>query len=224
MMHYRSGTLLARGRQGCGAQGWREDDHQDGATAARGQLPQSPRYRAVAGPCRFQARAVVRRCTAPSARTAARTSVPIMHGLAPPGLFCDRAKSLLLTYHAMEEEENIAELALPADPAMLAKERSAHRAKMLLSSRVFFDGSMQTLFRMDSRSITALAHAVCPHFSPARDTPDAVLPSIRLAVFLFLCAHGATLEMTADRFAIRSSTVSASYEKWPLLFVRSYGR
>ncbi|KAG6949181.1 hypothetical protein JG687_00015040 [Phytophthora cactorum] len=91
---------------------------------------------------------------------------------------------------------------------MLAKERSAHRAKMLLSSRVFFDGSMQTLFRMDSRSITALAHAVCPHFSPARDTPDAVLPSIRLAVFLFLCAHGATLEMTADRFAIRSSTVS----------------
>ncbi|KAG6949180.1 hypothetical protein JG687_00015039, partial [Phytophthora cactorum] len=42
------------------------------------QPPEANSHRAraivpLAGPCRFQARAVVRRCTAPSARTAART-------------------------------------------------------------------------------------------------------------------------------------------------------
>ncbi|OWZ19853.1 Heat shock protein70 [Phytophthora megakarya] len=78
---------------------------------------------------------------------------------------------------------------------------------MLFSSRIYFDGSMTNLFRMDSSTIDALIRTVCPHLTTARKAPDAVLPPLRVAVFLYLCAQGSSLEATADRFAIRPSTV-----------------
>ncbi|KAG1686544.1 hypothetical protein DVH05_006446 [Phytophthora capsici] len=106
------------------------------------------------------------------------------------------------------ELDVIAEVAASKDREILAKQRSSHWAKMLFSSRIYFDGSMSNLFRMDSSTIDALIRTVTPHLTTGRMAPDAVLPPVRVAVFLYLCAQGTSLEATADRFAIGPSTVS----------------
>jgi hypothetical protein len=80
---------------------------------------------------------------------------------------------------------------------------------MLFSSRMYFDSSMKQLFRMDSISIAGLVRAVCSGMISIREARDAIAPPKRLAVFLYVCAHGSSVRVTADRFGIGSATVSA---------------
>ncbi|KAF1793407.1 hypothetical protein GQ600_460 [Phytophthora cactorum] len=90
----------------------------------------------------------------------------------------------------------------PRDREWIAKERSSHWSNLLFSSRVYFDSSMKDMFRMDSSSIVALFKAVCPGMVPKnRDAPDAIVPPKRLAIFLYVCPHGSTSRVTADRLA-----------------------
>ncbi|ETO77923.1 hypothetical protein F444_06960 [Phytophthora nicotianae P1976] len=101
----------------------------------------------------------------------------LLEGIPPPAGMGGQARHLIQQAYQAELEV-IAAVAAPDDREILAKQRSSHWAKMLFSSRIYFDGSMSNLFRMDSSTIDALIRA------------------------------GSSLEATADRFAIGPSTVS----------------
>ncbi|KAG3010825.1 hypothetical protein PC121_g13080 [Phytophthora cactorum] len=100
-----------------------------------------------------------------------------------------RATALLEQAHGIEMDV-LSGLFRPRDREWITKERSSHWLNMLFSSRLYFDSSMKGLFCMDSSSIVALFKAVFSGMVPNRDAPDAIVPPKRLAIFLYVCAHG----------------------------------
>lgn len=73
----------------------------------------------------------------------------LLEGIPPPAGMGGQARHLIQQAYQAELDV-IAEVAAPKDREILAKQRSSHWAKMLFSSRIYFDGSMSNLFRMDS--------------------------------------------------------------------------
>ncbi|KAE9327179.1 hypothetical protein PF008_g16467 [Phytophthora fragariae] len=171
-----------------------------------------PHYQICAGPTAFSPHTVALHLAAyrqtSKMNPADRLIIVLLMEMLSGDTSAPAAASNLLNQAHELEVAFVTGLLAPQHREWLAKERSGHWAHMLFSSRLYFDSSMKELFRMDSSSIAALFKAVCPGMVPTRDAPDAVVPPKRLAVFLYVCAHGSSVRVTADKFAIGPATVS----------------